>query len=69
MRTSTAIGAHSLVGLAQAAAVVPSMGMNPAIPWWGELLIQIGLIFGQGVLARWNSNSDQNGNTLPPVSH
>lgn len=59
MRTSTAILSHGAVGLAQAGALA-----SPNIPWWGQLLIQVGLLVGQGVLASINSNSDPNGNSL-----
>ena len=67
MRTSTAILSHAAVGTMQAAAMSGSLTQNPVIPWWGQLLIQLGLIFGQGVLANINSNTDQNGNKLPPA--
>jgi len=65
MKTSTAMTAHALVGAAQAAAMTQSVGTNPAIPWWGQLLIQIGMMLGQMFLAKANSESDQNGNPLP----
>ena len=62
MKTNTAIAAHGAVGLVQAGAMAV-----PGLPWWAQLLIQVGLMIGQAFLAKRNSESDPQGNPLPAV--
>ncbi len=63
MKTSTAMAAHNVIGLAQAGAVAAGMGQS-GLPWWAELLIQVGLAFGQGLVAKRNSETDPQGKPL-----
>ena len=65
MKTTTAMTAHSAIGVVQAAAMTQSLGSNPSIPWWGQAAIQIALIVLQILSAKVNSESDPNGNPLP----
>lgn len=64
MKTRTAIVGHVALGGAQVGAALSAA--QAGLPWWGQLLIQLGLSALQAWMAHANGNSDQQGNTLPP---
>lgn len=64
MKTSTAIVSHIGLGGAQVGAVLA--GAQAGLPWWAQLLIQLGFSAFQGWVAHVNSNSDPQGKPLLP---
>lgn len=66
MKTWTAILSHIGIAAVQVGAAFASAPQIAHLPWWAQILVQVGGVAAHGVVATANSNSDQNGNTLPP---
>lgn len=66
MKTLTAMLTHIGIAALQIGVATYAPIAN-TLPPWGQVLFQVGAMFGQAWAAQVNSNSDQSGNKLPPV--